>query len=47
MLTPTVDIFITAMPDVNILPNLGKIISLLKNNLGNKAKKKSGIAHIR
>ncbi len=35
------------MPDLYILPNLGKIFTLKKNNLGNIAKEKSGIAHIR
>jgi hypothetical protein len=35
------------MPEAKISPNLDKIVTLLKNNLGNKTQKKSGIMHIR
>jgi hypothetical protein len=35
--------FFTAMPDVNIVPNLGKIIPFLKTQFGGKNNKTSGI----
>ncbi len=35
------------MPVIDILPNLGKTISLLKKYLGNKTQKTSGILYIR